>query len=92
MRLEAYTADRKLAKALDAYATDTFGGATIVKASGNSERWGRERSYIVTTFADSIDADQLWQDAIVELIEYSKEDSVLVAIDNHHGFVERKES
>ena len=89
MRLEAYTADRKLAKALDAYATDTFGGATIVKGTGNSTRWGRERSYIVTSFTDRLRAKDLWIDAIVDHIGDSSEDSVLVAFDNEHLFVER---
>ena len=89
MRLEAYTADRKLAKALDAYATDTFGGATIVKGTGNSTRWGRERSYIVASFTDRLGAKDLWIDAIVHHIGDSSEDSVLVAFDNDHLFVER---
>ena len=89
MRLEAYTADRRLAKALDAYATDTFGGATIVKGTGNSTRWGRERSYIVSSFTDRLRAKDLWINAIVHHIEDSSEDSVLVALDNEHLFVER---
>ena len=91
MRLEAYTADRKLAKALNAYATDTFGGATIVKGTGNSTRWGRERSYVVTSFTDRLPtlAKDLWINAIVHHIEDSSEDSVLVALDNEHLFVER---
>ncbi len=95
MRLEAYTADKKLAKALDAYATDTFGGATIVKASGNSERWGRERSYIVITFTDDADkshALKLWVNAVDDHLWYSTEESVLVTFDNDHLFVERSGS
>ena len=89
MKLEAYTADRKLAKALDAYATDTFGGATIVKGTGNSTRWGRERSYIVTSFTDRLRAKELWINAVEDNLWFSKEDSVLVAFDNEHLFVER---
>ncbi len=91
MRLEAYTADKKLARALDAYATRVFGGATIVKGSGNSVTWGRERTYIITTFTDRLPtlAKDLWVRAIVHHIEDTTEDSVLVAFDNDHLFVER---
>ena len=91
MRLEAYTADSVVAERVASRATREYGGATIVEGTGITDEWGRETVYIVTVFTDK-DFRGLqgqWEGIVRHAMLGHNEDSVLVAFDNDHLFVER---